>query len=137
MMQQLPAMLMLHATMKAPRRPSLSAITPPLTDPNMAPMFKREANTLNKLMSPRNSEGRHILVAVVRAERGPVSPMERPKERAPQATSMVNSAVRVRVAAVMGISSPSMDGRGDALGDMLKSSWLISLCSTSSLGKLS
>ncbi len=71
-MQQLPSMLMEHATRNAPRRPSLSAKTPPLTAPNIAPRFRRETNKENKFLSPKNSEGKQLMVEDVRADRGPV-----------------------------------------------------------------
>jgi hypothetical protein len=119
MMQQLPEMLMMQAAMKAPRRPSLSATTPPLTAPNMAPMTKIEANKLKESTSALNSGGRHR-AAGCKEERGPDSPMEKPKERAPQATINVKRKVRVRVSGIM-CTSPSTDGRGVVWGDMLYS----------------
>ncbi len=119
-MQQLPKMLMMLAAMKAPRRPSLSATTPPLTAPNMAPILRIDANKLKESASPLNSRGRHK-VAGCRDERGPESPMEKPNESAPQATINVNRNVRVRVSDVMCTSPASTDVLGLALvpGDML------------------
>jgi hypothetical protein len=124
MMQQLPNILTTHAIMKAPRRPSLSATTPPLTAPNIAPIFSIEANQPKlAFTSPAwNSEDRHFSG---RAERGPVRPTEKPNERAPQATSSVKRKVRVRASDVIGSSAdslPSTDGRGVVFGDMDTSS---------------
>jgi hypothetical protein len=46
-----------------------------------------------------------LLVEVVRADRGPVSPMEKPNESAPQATMSVNKTERLRTTEVKGTSS--------------------------------
>jgi hypothetical protein len=114
-MQLLPKMLMEHATKNAPRRPSLSAMTPPLTAPNMAPRLRRETNKEKTLLLPPNSDGRQSVVAEVRAERGPVRPMDKPNESAPQATRTVKSTDRLRDSVVKGVASSLAAGPGDGL----------------------
>jgi hypothetical protein len=37
-------------------------MTPPLTAPNMAPKFKRDTNKENRFLSPKNSEGKQLVV---------------------------------------------------------------------------
>ena len=121
MMPQLPITFTMHETIKVTRRPSLSARTPPLTAPNIAPMFKIELNKAKEYRSPWNSEGRHKLRGFSEA-RGAVSPMGMPNEREPHVNIAVKRKVRMRVSVVMGISSmlgPSMGGRSEDLGDML------------------
>jgi hypothetical protein len=121
MMPQLPITFTMHETIKVTRRPSLSARTPPLTAPNIAPMFKIELNKAKEFRSPWNSGGRHKLRGFSEA-RGAVSPMGMPNEREPHVNIAVKRKVRMRVSVVMGISSmlgPSMGGRSEDLGDML------------------
>jgi hypothetical protein len=83
----------------------------------MAPMFKIEANKLKvvkndeMLLFPSNSAGKQRFSGC-REDRGPVSPIENPNERAPQDIIKANRKVRVRVAGVIGSSSaPAADER--------------------------
>jgi hypothetical protein len=124
MMPQLPMMLITHVAMKAPRRPSLSAMTPPPTAPNIAPMFNMELKRVKEFTSPLNSGGRHKSRGFSEA-RGPVRPTGRPNDSEPHAKIAVNIKLRARVSVDIGTSSllgPSIDERGDVFGDMLYSS---------------